>query len=86
MPAPNVNQTTVVHYDGTDVGRIYLGDVGQRHQLGSGSGLYNIPSGQDRYIRKGQDATFASTGAVIASVVRGKIKHFVDAGSFSVTV
>lgn len=86
MPAPAVNQTLVVHYDHTDVGRIYLGDVGQRHQLGGGKGLYT--HGQDRYISHGQDATFVTTGDVLLSLLAqgGKIKHFVDTTSFSITL
>jgi len=84
MPAPAVNQTTVVHYDGTDYGRIYLGDVGQRHQLGTGQGLYSF--GQDRYISKGQDATFVTTGQVLLSMDRGRIHHFQHVGAFSLTL
>jgi hypothetical protein len=73
---------TIVKYDGTDVGRVYLGDVGQRHQLGGGKGLYSL--GQDRYISKGQDATFVSTGDVLLSADRGRIKKMQTRGSFTV--
>lgn len=72
----------VVHYDGTDRGRIYLGDVGQRHQLGGGQGLYNI--GQDRYISPGDDATFIQTGDVLMSAYAGRIKKYEDLGSFTI--
>jgi transketolase C-terminal domain/subunit len=73
---------TVVHYDGTDRGRIYLGDVGQRNQLGGGKGLYVL--GQDRYIRKGQDATFITTGDVMMSALstKGRIAKYIANGSF----
>ena len=71
---------TVVHYDRTDTGRIYLGDVGQRHQLGGGQGLYT--KGQDRYISFGQDATFVQTGDVAMSQQNGRIKHFTDTTNF----
>lgn len=73
---------TIVKYDGTDVGRVYLGDVGQRHQLGGGKGLYSL--GQDRYLSKGQDATFVSTGDVLLSADRGRIKKMQTRGSFTV--
>ena len=86
MAIPSVK----VEYDGTDVGRIYLGDVGQRHQLGTGKGLYTI--GQDRYISKDQTATFIGTSDVAMSAGyagadrTGQIKHFEDINSFTVTV
>jgi hypothetical protein len=57
---------TVVHYDGTDYGRIYLGDIGRRRQLGGAKEGINT-LGQDRYIRKGQDATFIQTGEIMMS-------------------
>jgi len=77
-----VDSTTVVKYDGTDYGRIYLGDIGQRNQLGCGKGLYVL--GQDRYINHGQDATFVKTGDVLLSANQGRIKKFVDKGAFTV--
>lgn len=77
------NSTVIVKYDQTDVGRIYLGDVGQRHQLGGGKGLYTL--GQDRYLSKGQDTTFIQTGDVLMSANAGRIKHFADASSFTVS-
>jgi hypothetical protein len=73
-----VDSTVVVKYDRTDYGRIYLGDVGQRHQLGGGKGLYT--SGQDRYISYGQDATFVKTGDVLLSVDRGRIHKLYQHG------
>jgi len=75
---------TVVQYDGTDVGKVYLKDIGQRHQLGGGQGVYTI--GQDQYINYGGDATFLSTSDVMLSATNGVIKHFEDAGSFTVTI
>jgi len=72
----------IVKYDGTNYGRMYLGDVGQRPGIGNGKGLpYH---GQDRYISKGQDATFLSTSDVVLSADRGRIKKFVDKGAFTV--
>jgi hypothetical protein len=58
---------TVVHYDGTDFGRIYLGDVGRRRQLGGAVVEGVVALGQDRYIHKGQDATFVQTGQILMS-------------------
>ena len=76
------DSTVLVKYDGTDYGRVYVGDVGQRNQLGGGKGIYTI--GQDRYMSSGQDATFIKTGDVLMSVFYGKIKSMVDKTSFSV--
>jgi len=81
--------TVIVVYDGTDYGRVYLGDVGQRHQLGGGQGLYT--NGQDRYLSYGQDATFIATGDVLLSATyagndrTGVIKAMEDKGAFTVT-
>ena len=72
-----VDSTVVVKYDRTDYGRIYLGDVGQRHQLGGGKGLYS--NGQDRYLSYGQDATFVKTGDVLLSCNQGRI-HKLNSG------
>lgn len=73
---------TVVKYDGTDIGRIYLRDVGQRNQLGGGLSIFRY--GQDRYISYGQDATFIDTGDVLMSKDRGVIKTYETLGSFTV--
>lgn len=81
---------TTVAYDGTDYGRIYLADVGQRHQLGGGQGLYVL--GQDRYISHGEDTTFVSTGDVLLSATyaaadrTGQIKNMIDRGVFTVGI
>ena len=74
---------TVINYDGTDYGRIYLCDVGQRNQLGGGKGLYTL--GQDRYITYGQDATFSTTSDVLLSSNNGRIGAMVAKGAFTVT-
>jgi len=88
MPAPAINATTIVHYDGTNYGRIYLGNIGQRHQLGSGRGLYT--HGQDRYMSYGQDATFTTTGDLLMDIqdtTHGRIGNFMKLGhrAFSIT-
>lgn len=76
--------TTIVQYDGTDVGKIYLRDIGQRNQLGGGKGIFVI--GQDQYLDYGSDATLLSTSEVMLSATSGVIKNFQDAGSFTVTI
>jgi hypothetical protein len=76
--------TTIVKYDGSDVGSIYLYDIGQRNQLGGGKGIY--VRGQDQYLAHGHDATFISTSDVMLSNTSGVIKHFTTAGSFTVTL
>ena len=79
-----------VAYDGTDYGRVYLHDVGQRNQLGGGKGLYVL--GQDRYLSHGQDTTFLGTSDVQMSTLyagadrTGQIKNLEDRGAFTVTV
>jgi len=80
--------TVTVAYDGTDYGRIYLHDVGQRNQLGGGRGLYTL--GQDRYLSSGEDTTFIATSDVIMSATytgndrTGQIKNMQDKGAFTV--
>lgn len=75
--------TVIVNYDGTNYGRVYLGDVGRRHQLGGAKGIYTI--GQDQYLSHGEDATFVGTGDVYMSTNSGRIKNFEDRGAFTVT-
>ena len=75
---------TVVKYDGTDVGPIYLRDIGQRNQLGGGKGIYVI--GQDQYLAHGHDATFMNSSDVVLSATSGVIKHYTDAGSFTTEI
>ncbi len=81
--------TISVAYDGTDYGKVYLHDVGQRNQLGGGKGLY--VQGQDRYLSHGQDTTFVATSDVMLSASyagadgTGQIKNLQDRGAFTVT-
>lgn len=75
--------TTIIQYDKTDVGPIYLKDVGQRNQLGGGKGIYTL--GQDQYIDYGGDATLLSTSEVMLSATSGVIKAH-DGTSFTVTI
>lgn len=82
MPTTNLYTTTVA-YSGTNYGRVYLNDVGGRNQLGSGLGIYHL--GQDQYINPGQTLVLQTTGDVLLSKARGRIKKFVDRGAFVVT-
>ncbi|RKY81863.1 hypothetical protein DRQ07_02875 [candidate division KSB1 bacterium] len=75
--------TVIVNYDGTNYGRVYLRDIGQRNQLGGGKGIYTI--GQDQYLSYGQDATFIATSDVYMSANSGVIKSMEDKGAFTVT-
>lgn len=79
----NYNKT-VVHYDGTNVGPIYLKDIGQRSQLGGGKNIYTL--GQDRYIDPGTDTTFVSTSDVMLSVTSGVIAKLVSNGNVSLSL
>ena len=84
--------TTVVKYDTTNIGRIYLRDVGGRNQMGNGQGIYQY--GQDQYLihhddlvaqiaagvpaelRGDEDATLINTGNVLMSVSEGVIHKY----------
>jgi hypothetical protein len=75
---------TVVHYDGTNLGSVYLKDIGQRNGLGGGRSIY--VKGQDQYVEHGTDTTFISTSDVMLSATSGVIKKMVDNGVFTVTI
>jgi hypothetical protein len=76
--------TTIIHYDGTNVGPVYLKDIGMRNQLGGGKGIYTL--GQDQYIDFGSDATLLSTSDVMLSYTKGVIATNVANGVFTVTL
>ena len=75
---------TVVHYDGTNLGLIYLKDIGQRNQLGGGKNIYTL--GQDQYIDWLSDTTFQSTSDVMLSVTKGVLKSLSDQGIVTLTI
>jgi hypothetical protein len=83
--------TTIVKYDGTNRGTVYLRDVGQRTGLGGGRSIYNLyhadgtTRGQDRYLAHGTDCTFLSTSDVMMSRMYGVIKNYENLGSFTVS-
>jgi hypothetical protein len=68
-----VSKYTVVSYDKTDVGPIYLEDVGPRPQLGRGV-MGQI--GQDIVINPGDIIPLVNTGAVMLSKEKGTLKAF----------
>ena len=78
-----LHKDTTVAYSGTDVGRIYLRDIGMRNQLGGGKGIYVL--GQDCYINKGDSTVLTTTGDLLMSIQHGVIKSFVTSGSLVVT-
>lgn len=64
-----------IRYLGTNVGKIYLSDVGKRLGLGGGrEGGYGF--GQDQYIVWGETLILQATGEVLMSAVDGVIKYF----------
>jgi hypothetical protein len=75
---------TVVHYDGTNLGPIYLKDIGQRNGLGGGRSIY--VKGQDQYVDPGTDTTFLSTSDVMLSYTSGVIGSMLAKGVFHVTI
>ena len=75
---------SVVSYDGSNLGTIYLRDIGMRSGLGGGRGIY--VRGQDQYINYGADATLISTSDVMLSATSGVIKKFSDLGALTITI
>lgn len=66
-----------VTYTGTNVGKIYLSDIGKRYQLGGGrEGDYFSSSGQDRYIIWGETLVLQASGEVLMSYANGILKYF----------
>jgi hypothetical protein len=59
-----VEQYTLVSYTGTDIGGIYLSDIGRSRQLG---GAVQGEIGQDIYINKGETICLTTTGDVLLS-------------------
>jgi hypothetical protein len=67
---------TKVVYSGTNIGRIYIGDVGRRAGLGGGVSIYQ--QGQDKYIKFGETRKFVNADTVQLSVDSGTLKHYSD--------
>ena len=75
---------TSVNYSGTDVGPVYLKDIGQRNGLGGGKGIYVL--GQDQYLAKGHSVRLISTSDVMLSMTKGVLKNLSDRGIVVVTI
>lgn len=65
---------TKVVYSGTNIGIIYLEDVGRRPGLGGGSSIY--VDGQDKYIKYGETKRLLNTSEVQLSVDAGVLAHY----------
>jgi len=73
-----------IAYLGTNVGKIYLSDIGKRYQLGGGrEGDYQSHSGQDRYVIWGETKVVQKSGEVLMSMVDGVLKFFSTEASSS---
>ena len=78
-----VQKVEVVHTGATDVGQLYLADVGRRNSLGGGTSIYGY--GQDQYINAGDTIQLVATSQVLLSIDRGMLKTFSDDGTLTVT-
>jgi len=78
-----VQKVEVVHTGATDVGQLYLADVGRRNSLGGGVSIYGY--GQDQYINPGETIELVATSQVLLSIDRGILKTFSDDGTLTVT-
>jgi hypothetical protein len=71
-----------VKYTGTNVGKIYLSDIGKRYQLGGGQeGDYGNTAGDDQYIIWGEVLVLQKTGEVLNSMAHGVLQYFSAAPS-----
>jgi len=79
--ATNGDQLKLV-YNGTNIGKIYLSDIGKRYGLGGGvEGDYSDGAGQDRFIIWGETVILDKSGTVLRSWTSGVIKFFSTAAS-----
>ena len=69
---------TLVSYSGTNVGAIYLEDIGKRKQLGGGD---QFVKGQDIIVNKGDFIALVNAGGVPISAQLGVLKTFSTANS-----
>lgn len=69
---------TLVAYSGTDVGAIYLEDIGKRKQLGGGD---QAVKGQDIVINAGDKIALVNAGGVVISSQLGILKTWSTANS-----
>lgn len=73
-----LSKYTLVSYNGTDIGKVYLEDLGKRKQLGGGD---QYIKGQDIVIRKGDTIALVNTSGVLTSQEFGQLKTFSTANS-----
>jgi len=78
-----IQKVEIVHTGATDVGQLYLADVGRRNSLGGGASIYGY--GQDQYINPGDTIELVATSQVLLSIDRGMLKTFSDDGTLTVT-
>ena len=71
-----------VSYLGTNVGKIYLSDIGKRLGLG-GAQEGNYTYGQDEYIVWGETKILDIVGEVVSSMSSGILAHFSNAANTS---
>jgi len=76
-------QKVKIEHVGSDVGAIYLSDVGRRNSLGGGVSIYG--HGQDQYINYGEATELVATSQVLLSIDRGLIRKFIDLGYLTAT-
>ena len=69
---------TLVTYSGTDIGAIYIEDIGKRKQLGGGD---QFIKGQDVVMRKGDTVALANGSGVVISAQLGTLKTWSTANS-----
>lgn len=68
-----LSKYTLIQYNGTDVGALYLEDIQQRSQLGAGRQRI---IGQDIVINSGDVIGVVNTGEVLMSEEKGILKRF----------
>jgi hypothetical protein len=69
-------------YNGTNIGKIYLSDIGKRYGLGGDmEGDYTSGTGQDRFIIWGETVILNKSGTVLRSWASGVLKFFSTAAS-----
>lgn len=78
-----VQKVEITHTGATDVGQLYLADIGRRNSLGGGVSIYGY--GQDQYINPGETIELVATSQVLLSIDRGMLKTFADDGTLTVT-
>ena len=78
-----VQKVEIVHTGATDVGQLYLADIGRRNSLGGGVSIYGY--GQDQYINSGDTIELVATSQVLLSIDRGMLKTFSDDGTLTIS-